>query len=99
MPAALPRHKALQQLAADPQAQAVAQAQAGPMPDDVSGWLADLQELVGVPFAYLVPDARMLPAESIRFFVVDPNWTAAMVDGALSLAARTAPAAAAVQAL
>jgi hypothetical protein len=89
----------LQQLAADPQTQAIAQAQAGPTPDDVSGWLADLQELVGVPFTYLVPDARMLPAESIRFFVVDPNWTTAMVDGALSLAARTAPTAAAIQAL
>ena len=99
MPGVPPRHKALQQLAADPQAQAIAQAQAGPAPDDVSSWLADLQELVGVPFTYLVPDARMLPAESIRFFVVDPNWTTAMVDGALSLAARTAPAAAAIQAL
>lgn len=99
MPAVPPRHKALQQLAADPQAQAIAQAQAGPAPDDVSSWLADLQELVGVPFTHLVPDARMLPAESIRFFVVDPNWTTAMVDGALSLAARTAPAAAAIQAL
>jgi len=99
MPAATPRHKALQQLAADPQAQAAAQAQAGPVPDDVSAWLAGLQVLIGVPFAYLVPDARMLPAESIRFFAVDPNWTAAAVDGALSLAAKTAPGAAAMQAL
>ena len=41
----------------------------------------------------------MLPPESIRFFAVDPNWTAALVDGALSLAARTAPAAAAAAAL
>jgi hypothetical protein len=99
MPAATPRHKALRQLAEDPRAQAAAQAQAGPVPDDVSAWLADLQALIGIPFVYLVPDARMLPAESIRFFVVDPNWTAAAADGALSLAARTAPGAAAIKAL
>ena len=99
MPGAMPRHRALQQLAADPAAQATAAAQAGPAPDDVSAWLADLQALSGLPFAYLVPDARMLPPESIRFFAVDPNWTAALADGALSIAAKTAPAAAAIQAL
>ena len=65
----------------------------------MSAWLADLQALSGLPFAYLVPDARMLPPESIRFFAVDPNWTAALADGALSIAAKTAPAAAAIQAL
>jgi hypothetical protein len=99
MPAATPRHKALQQLAADPTARAAAAAQAGPAPADVSAWLAGLQALSGLPFAYLVPDARMLPPESVRFFAVDPNWTAALVDGALSIAAKTAPAAAAIQAL
>jgi hypothetical protein len=99
MPAAMPRHQALRQLAADPTARAALAAQAGPAPDDVSAWLADLQALVGVPFAYLVPDSRMLPPESIRFFAVDPNWTAALVDGALSIAATTAPAAAASEAL
>jgi hypothetical protein len=99
MPAAMPRHQALRQLAADPTARAALAAQAGPAPDDVSAWLADLQALAGVPFAYLVPDSRMLPPESIRFFAVDPNWTAALVDGALSIAATTAPAAAASEAL
>jgi hypothetical protein len=99
MPAAVPRHQALRELAGDPAVQATVRAQAGPAPDDVSAWLADLQTLAGVPFCYLVPDARMLPPESIRFFAVDPNWTAALADGALSLAAKTAPGAAAVQAL
>jgi hypothetical protein len=99
MPAMTPRNKALRQLVTDPRVQAVMRAQAGPVPDDVSAWLAGLQTLAGVPFAYLVPDARMLPPESIRFFAVDPNWTTALTDGALSLAAKTAPAAAAVQAL
>lgn len=99
MPAMTPRNKALRQLATDPRAQATMRAQAGPVPDDVSAWLTGLQTLAGVPFAYLVPDARMLPPESIRFFAVDPNWTTALTDGALSLAAKTAPTAAAVQAL
>lgn len=79
--------------------QAAITAQAGPTPADVSAWLAGLQTLTGVPFGYLVPDARMLPPESIRFFAVDPNWTAALLDGVLSLAAKTAPAASAVATL
>jgi hypothetical protein len=99
MAASVPRHEALRELASTPSARAAIQAQAGPVPDNVSAWLAGLQTLAGVPFCYLVPDARMLKAESIRFFAVDPNWTAALADGALSLAAKTAPAAAAVQAL
>jgi hypothetical protein len=94
-----PRHEALRRLAAAPAAQPAIAAQAGPPPDDVSAWLANLQRLIGIPFGYLVPDARMLPAESIRFFAVDPNWTAALTDGVLSLAAKTAPAAAATATL
>jgi hypothetical protein len=38
-----------------------------------------------MPFHYLVPDAGMLPAESIRFFQVDPNWVDALLDGAFSV--------------
>ena len=94
-----PRHEALRQLAIAPAAQPAIAAQAGPPPDDVSAWLTNLQQLIGVPFGYLVPDARMLPPESIRFFAVDPNWTAALADGVLSLAAKTAPAAAATATL
>jgi len=96
---AVPRHEALRRLAADPAAQAQAAAAAGPVPADIASWLAGLRQLTGIPFSYLVPDTRMLPPESIRFFAVDPNWTDALVDGALSLAARTAPAAAAAAAL
>lgn len=47
--------------------------------------LLGLRNLEGVPFAHLVPDTRMLPAESLRFFHVDPNWTATLLDGALSV--------------
>jgi len=48
-------------------------------------WLAGLLLLYPVPFNLLVPDPRMLPAESIRFFYVDNNWTGALLDGAISL--------------
>jgi hypothetical protein len=51
----------------------------------VSQWLARLLLLYGVPFHYLVPDERMLPVESLRFFHVDQSWLGAMLDGATSI--------------
>jgi hypothetical protein len=47
--------------------------------------LADLTLLKGVPFHYLAPDQRLLPAESIRFFQIDQSWLESLLDGALSL--------------
>jgi hypothetical protein len=55
------------------------------IPSEVSGWLARLRLLEQVPFAYLVPDALLLPAESIRFFYIDRAWTDALIQGALSV--------------
>ncbi|HEX8646581.1 MAG TPA: hypothetical protein VF715_06745 [Thermoleophilaceae bacterium] len=54
------------------------------LPDLIVEWLAQTALLGGVPFSNLVPDERMLPVESIRFFYVDPNWIDALIDGALS---------------
>jgi hypothetical protein len=51
--------------------------------------LAGLRLLQNVPFAHLVPDARMLPAESIRFFYVDVNYLDALCDGASSIGVQT----------
>lgn len=51
----------------------------------VAEWLSDLMLLKPLPFECLVPDSRMLPAESIRFFYIDQNWLNAAVDGAISL--------------
>ncbi len=51
----------------------------------ISQWLANLKLLHNVPFRYLVPDERMLPPETIRFFYVDINWLDALVDGAYSI--------------
>jgi hypothetical protein len=51
----------------------------------VAETLGELLLLRNVPFVHLVPDARMLPTESIRFFYLDPNWLAALVAGALGV--------------
>lgn len=55
------------------------------MPDDIESWLAQLSLLKGLPFNYLVPDEKMLPAESIRFFSLDQDWIACLLDGAFSI--------------
>jgi hypothetical protein len=55
------------------------------MPPYMESFLAHLRLLVGVPFDYLVPDSRLLPDESIRFFYIDRSWTDRLVDGAISV--------------
>ncbi|MGW1978103.1 hypothetical protein [Streptomyces sp. NPDC001889] len=52
----------------------------------VATWLARLRLLYPLPFNLLVPDERMLPPESLRFFHLDENWLTALADGALSVA-------------
>jgi len=59
------------------------------VPEGLSNWLARLRLLYGVPFNYLVPDSRLLPVESIRFFYIDRNYTDRLVDGALSVGKTT----------
>jgi hypothetical protein len=54
-------------------------------PQDVCDWFDDLRELRGVPFDYLVPDERMLPVESLRFFCVDHYWIDCLLDGAFGV--------------
>ncbi|WP_372089125.1 hypothetical protein P7L66_23215 [Tistrella mobilis] len=56
-----------------------------PVPSDIADWVARLKLLKGVPFSSLVPDEAMLPVESLRFFHLDMNWIAALVDGAFSI--------------
>lgn len=53
--------------------------------EEVAAWIAQLLLLCPVPFNHLVPDEKMLPDESLRFFYVDSNWVHALVDGALSI--------------
>lgn len=54
-------------------------------PVEISNWLGRLKLLYGVPLNYLVPDERMLPPDSIRFFYLDLNWIKALLDGAFSI--------------
>src|SRR5579863_1470942 len=55
------------------------------MPPYMELFLSHLRLLVGVPFDYLVPDQRLLPDESIRFFYLDRSWTDRLVDGAIAV--------------
>jgi hypothetical protein len=57
----------------------------GIVPAEIVRNLAHLRLLEGVPFSYLVPDANLLPPESIRFFYIDRNATDALTQGALSV--------------
>ena len=55
-------------------------------PESITRWLTGLTSLGGVPLDYIVPDERMLPSESLRFFRVDPNWIYSLIEGAYSVA-------------
>ncbi len=56
-----------------------------PPPAAVTAFLGRLTLLHGVPFPYLVPDERLLPAETLKIFLIDPGWLDALVGGALSV--------------
>jgi hypothetical protein len=57
-----------------------------PLPStSVTSFLGRLSLLHGVPFAYLVADEKPLPAESLKLFLIDPQWINALVGGALSV--------------
>jgi hypothetical protein len=71
-------------MAAPPPA-ADAEAANADVEERIAAWLARLRLLHGVPIHYLVPNARMLPVESIRFFRLDARWVEVLVDGAFSL--------------
>jgi hypothetical protein len=67
-----------------PQVQAAAPSAHAEPPTDLLDWLESLRKLQFIPHAYLLPDERILPAESIRFFTVDQRWLDALTDGVLS---------------
>jgi hypothetical protein len=56
----------------------------GVVPAEIVRFLAHLRLLEGVPFSHLVPDAELIPPETIRFFYLDRNATDALTQGALS---------------
>ncbi len=75
---------ALRERIANP-AQVPATAPEAEMPPYLGSFCAHLRLLIGAPIGYLVPDARLLPPESIRFFYLDRSWTDRMVDGVFSV--------------
>jgi len=54
-------------------------------PTAIANWFRDLELLKNIPFNYLVPDAKLLPPESLRFFWVDSYWVDCLQDGAFSI--------------
>jgi hypothetical protein len=95
--AALPRRAAAEQLRSmidrpevkEHLARSLGKASTEPEFTTAIDFQAGLRLLEGVPFSTLVPDSAMLPAESIRFFYVDPNYLSALSDGANSLGLHT----------
>jgi hypothetical protein len=55
------------------------------IPPYIESFLAHLRLLVGVPYEYLVPDPRLLPPESMRFFYLDRSFSDRLVDGAVAV--------------
>jgi competence ComEA-like helix-hairpin-helix protein len=80
-------HLPLREPAAEPAAPEAGMTAGDPLdlPPEVRGWLDDLTCLRHVPFGYLVPDDRLLPPESLRFFELDRLWLECLRDGAFSI--------------
>ncbi|MGB8193390.1 MAG: hypothetical protein WCF67_15775 [Chitinophagaceae bacterium] len=53
--------------------------------DPLADWLSKLALLYNVSFNHLVPDQRMLPVESVRFFHIDQGWIHVMLNGAMTV--------------
>ncbi|MEM7309117.1 MAG: hypothetical protein AAF682_20705 [Planctomycetota bacterium] len=75
----------VEQASAHPHLHGELEAPSSDVPAQIATWFRRLGLLHGVPFRYLVPDDRMLPKESIRFFRVDRPWVEALLDGAFSV--------------
>lgn len=54
-------------------------------PEQVVDWMNSLSLLSPLPFNYLIPNERLIPDESIRFFWVDNIWVQYLMLGALSI--------------
>ena len=49
--------------------------------EKISRWSA----FYDVPFEWLFPNVDLIPDDSIRLFMIDPNWQRSFIDGAISL--------------
>lgn len=55
------------------------------LPDPIVHFLLQSFRFINFPFNYLVPDKRMLPEESLRFFKVDEVWLRSFLYGVISV--------------
>lgn len=60
-----------------------------PLDAKLRAWLDERTLLEHIPFNYLVPDERVLPAESIRFFQIDWHWVECLLYGAFTVGGYT----------
>lgn len=58
------------------------------LPESIVRFLLQSFRLINFPFNYLVPDHRLLPAESLRFFKVDQVWLRSFMYGVISVGER-----------
>lgn len=85
LPAPPPNPQTIADLLQETEVQEAIRAVGGQELYAITDWLARLYLFNGVPFESLIANPALLPPESIRFFYVDPNWQAALVEGALSI--------------
>ena len=74
-----------------PQVQGAAAKTAPEAPAELTNWLDSLRRLEGIPYRYLLPDERLLPADSIRVVSLDRNYINALLDGVLSSVRAASP--------
>ena len=55
------------------------------LPKNVQDWCQKRLKLHGLPFEYIVPDARMLPENSLRIFRIHETWMQCLLSGALAV--------------
>lgn len=53
------------------------------IPPRLNDKLLSIRMLKAIPLSYMIPDAALLPPESIRFFYVDQTWVDRITDGLL----------------
>lgn len=55
------------------------------LPTELQQQFTDWSLLKGIPYQHLIPDPKMLPIESLRYFYLDTNWINAFLYGAFSI--------------
>ena len=66
----------------------IAQPKNESLPAPIVNFLLQSFRFINFPFNYLVPDNRMLPKESLRFFRVDEIWLRSFLYGVISVGER-----------